>query len=57
MLKTNSYIVDYAKSFGPISAIFINLLSSFNSQLENGDIVLSREEIYNYTGLNDSDQI
>ena len=53
MFKTNSYIVEYAKSFGPISAIFINLLSSFNSQLENGDIVLSREEIYNYTGLND----
>lgn len=57
MFKTNSYIVEYAKSFGPISAIFINLLSSFNSQLENGDIVLSREEIYNYTGLNDTDQM
>lgn len=57
MFKTNSYIVEYAKSFGPISAIFINLLSSFNSQLENGDIVLSREEIYNYTGLNDADQM
>lgn len=57
MLKTNSYIIDYAKSFGPISAIFINLLSNYNSQLENGDIVLSRQEIYNYTGLNDSDQM
>lgn len=57
MLKTNSYIVEYAKSFGPVSAIFINLLSNFNDQSESGDVVLSREEIYNYTGLNDADQM
>lgn len=50
------YNVDVAKKFGLCSATFINLLQKSAILFSNNDIVLTREMIYDLTGLDEQMQ-
>lgn len=57
MISTCSYSVDIAKILGPLSAIFLSILNS-RQLVQGGDYIdLSRDDIYNLSGIDIDKQL